>query len=243
MKFIIYVITLAALCASLHGQDAGTAASAASPAASTIPAPVKETSVAGITEYRLANGLKVLLFPDSSKPTMTVAITYLVGSRHESYGETGMAHLLEHLVFKPTKNYSGENGTKTPKDILDSLGARFNGSTSFDRTNYYISFPASDENLNTIIALEAERMVNCMVGVNPDKAAEQLKTEMTVVRNEFENGEKRLFDMAPLMDKKPFVQLKGSPLFMMVSVDYGTVVWPGNIDIAPETLYDRSLPI
>ncbi len=189
MKFIIYVITLAALCASLHGQDAGTAASAASPAASTIPAPVKETSVAGITEYRLANGLKVLLFPDSSKPTMTVAITYLVGSRHESYGETGMAHLLEHLVFKPTKNYSGENGTKTPKDILDSLGARFNGSTSFDRTNYYISFPASDENLNTIIALEAERMVNCMVGVNPDKAAEQLKTEMTVVRNEFENGE------------------------------------------------------
>ena len=189
MKFIIYGITLAALCSALYGQNAGTAASAASPAASTIPAPVKETSVAGITEYRLANGLKVLLFPDSSKPTMTVAITYLVGSRHESYGETGMAHLLEHLVFKPTKNYSGENGTKTPKDILDSLGARFNGSTSFDRTNYYISFPASDENLNTIIALEAERMVNCMVGVNPEKAAEQLKTEMTVVRNEFENGE------------------------------------------------------
>lgn len=57
---------------------------------------------------------------------------------------------------------------------------------------------------------------------------------------ELENGERRVFDMAPLMDKKPFVRLKGSPLFMKAYVDYGTVVWPGNIDIAPETLYDRS---
>lgn len=57
---------------------------------------------------------------------------------------------------------------------------------------------------------------------------------------EFENGEKRIFDMSPYMDKQPFVQLKGSPLFAMASVDYGTVVWPGNIDIAPEALYDRS---
>jgi hypothetical protein len=60
---------------------------------------------------------------------------------------------------------------------------------------------------------------------------------------EFENGEKRMFDMSPYMDKKPFVQLKGTPLFAKASVDYGTVVWPGNIDIAPETLYDRSQPV
>jgi hypothetical protein len=59
---------------------------------------------------------------------------------------------------------------------------------------------------------------------------------------EFENGEKRIFDMSPYLDKKPFAHLKGSPLFAMASVDYGTVVWPGNIDIAPETLYDRSVP-
>ena len=58
---------------------------------------------------------------------------------------------------------------------------------------------------------------------------------------EFENGEKRIFDMLPYLDKKPFVQLKGLPLFTKASVDYGTVVWPGNIDIAPETLYDRSV--
>ena len=60
---------------------------------------------------------------------------------------------------------------------------------------------------------------------------------------EFENGEKRVFDMSPYMDKKPFVQLKGSPLFAKAFVDCGTVVWPGNIDIAPETLYDRSRPV
>ncbi len=59
---------------------------------------------------------------------------------------------------------------------------------------------------------------------------------------EFENGERRVFDMAPYMDKKPFSRLKGSPLFAKATVDYGTVVWPGDIDIAPETLYDRSLP-
>lgn len=150
--------------------------------------PVKTNSVEGITEYRLANGLKVLLFPDPSKPTITVAVTYLVGSRHEGYGESGMAHLLEHLVFKPTKNYSGKNSSKTPKDILESMGASFNGTTSYDRTNYFVSFPASTENLKTILDLEAERMVNCMVGTDPAQAARQLETEMTVVRNEFEAG-------------------------------------------------------
>ncbi|MDO8465571.1 MAG: DUF2442 domain-containing protein [Gallionella sp.] len=60
---------------------------------------------------------------------------------------------------------------------------------------------------------------------------------------EFENGEKRVFDMSPYMNKKPFVQLKDSSLFALASVGYGTVVWPGNIDIAPETLYDRSRPV
>ena len=60
---------------------------------------------------------------------------------------------------------------------------------------------------------------------------------------EFENGEQRIFDMSPLMDEKPFIRLKGSPLFTLAFVDYGTVVWPGNIDIAPETLYDRSIPL
>jgi hypothetical protein len=57
----------------------------------------------------------------------------------------------------------------------------------------------------------------------------------------FENNEIRLFDMTPYLDKKPFTKLKNSPLFMKARVEYGTVVWPGNIDIAPETLWDRSI--
>ena len=72
-----------------------------------------------------------------------------------------------------------------------------------------------------------------------------IKVEATpqyMLHLEFENGERRIFDMSPYMDKKPFSQLKDSSLFSLASIDYGTVVWPGNIDIAPETLYDRSQP-
>src|SRR5947209_10022649 len=103
--------------------------------------PKKGATVEGITEYTLDNGLRVLLFPDASKPTMTVNLTVLVGSRMEGYGESGMAHLLEHMVFK---------GTPAHPKIMDELtqhGARFNGSTNFDRTNYFESFPPSHENL------------------------------------------------------------------------------------------------
>jgi len=140
-------------------------------------APVKVTSVEGITEYRLANGLRVLLFPDQSKPNITVNITYLVGSRMEHYGETGMAHLLEHMVFKGTDRHPD-----VPK-VLSGLGARFNGTTWYDRTNYFVTFPASAENLEKALDLEADRMVNSHVW------RKDLDTEMTVVRNEFESGE------------------------------------------------------
>jgi zinc protease len=135
------------------------------------------TSVEGITEYRLDNGLQVLLFRDPSKATITVNMTYLVGSVDESYGETGMAHLLEHLLFK--------GSTKFP-DILAAIrsrGAQFNGTTSWDRTNYFETFDASDANLEWALDLESDRMLNAFV------AEKDLDTEMTVVRNEFESGE------------------------------------------------------
>ncbi len=134
-------------------------------------------SVEGITEYRLDNGLRVLLFPDATKPTVTVNITYMVGSRHENYGETGMAHLLEHMLFK---------GTPTHADIpgeMKTRGVGFNASTWLDRTNYFGSFSADDETLRWLLALEADRMINSFV------ARKDLDTEMTVVRNEMESGE------------------------------------------------------
>jgi zinc protease len=157
---------------------ARTAAKAASSAsASALSAPEKVVAVEGITEYRLANGLKVLLFPDPTKPTVTVNITYLVGSRNENYGETGMAHLLEHMLFKGTPAHPN-----IPQE-LTAHGTRPNASTWFDRTNYFETFQATDENLKWALELEADRMVNSYV------ARKDLDSEMTVVRNEFELGE------------------------------------------------------
>ena len=135
------------------------------------------TSVEGITEYRLANGLQILLFPDQSKQTITVNVTYKVGSRHEGYGETGMAHLLEHLVFKGSPRHRN-----IPQELTEH-GSRPNGSTWFDRTNYFETFAATDENLRWALDLESDRMVNSFI------AKADLDSEMTVVRNELESGE------------------------------------------------------
>ena len=146
--------------------------------AQTLPPGVeKKVSMGGITEYDFPNGLRVLLFPDASNPKVTVNMTYLVGSRHEGYGESGMAHLLEHLNFILTTN-----GRDIKKE-LTSHGASANGSTSDDRTNYYETFTATEDNLRWALGLEADRMIKMRM----DKSL--LDTEMTVVRNEFERNE------------------------------------------------------
>lgn len=145
--------------------------------AEVIPEPKKITSVEGITEYELHNGLRVLLFPDPSKQTITVNVTYKVGSKHENYGETGMAHLLEHMVFKGTPNHPNV------KEEITQKGNRWNGTTWYDRTNYFETFSATEETLDWALDMEADRMVNSNI------TREDLDSEMTVVRNEFEAGE------------------------------------------------------
>ncbi len=144
---------------------------------------IKVTSVEGITEYRLENGLRVLLFPDPSKRQITVNVTYLVGSLHEGYGETGMAHLLEHLVFKGTPNHPD-----IPAELTER-GASPNGTTWYDRTNYFETFPSTEDNLRWALDLEADRMVNSFI------AKKDLDSEMTVVRNEWERGENDPFNV------------------------------------------------
>ncbi|HVL34655.1 MAG TPA: pitrilysin family protein, partial [Burkholderiales bacterium] len=134
-------------------------------------------SIEGVTEYRLPNGLRVLMLPDPGVDTVTVHITYLVGSRHEGYGEKGMAHLLEHMLFRGSKRYPNI------KEEFNRRGARWNGTTSSDRTTYFQTFAATEENLDWALDLEADRMVNAFI------AKEDLDSEMTVVRNEFEMGE------------------------------------------------------
>lgn len=144
---------------------------------SAVAAPTKVASVEGMTEYRLDNGLRVLLYPDPTRPMVTVNMTLMVGSRHEGYGETGMAHLLEHMLFKGTEKFPNFD------KLMEARGARFNGSTWYDRTNYYETLPATDENLEFAIAIEADRLINCKI------LPQHLSSEMTVVRSEFESGE------------------------------------------------------
>jgi zinc protease len=146
-------------------------------AARAAPAPQLVQTVEGISEYRLDNGLQVLLVPDDSKPTTTVNLTYRVGSRHENYGETGMAHLLEHMLFKGTP----KNPTVWAEFSKRGLSAQ--GTTSQDRTNYFASFADDDDNLKWYLDWLADAMVNSFI------ARKDLDTEMTVVRNEMERGE------------------------------------------------------
>ena len=177
IKFRVLAVALSLPLAAFTAAPALSAAAAPAPAQALPGGVERVTSVEGITEYRLANGLKVLLFPDASKQTITVNVTYLVGSRQESYGETGMAHLLEHMVFKGTPKHPN-----IPQELSEH-GARPNGTTSYDRTNYFETFAATDENLRWALELESDRMVNSFI------AKKDLDTEMTVVRNEFESGE------------------------------------------------------
>ena len=173
------------------------------------PEPVKVTSVEGITEYRLANGLRVLLFPDPTKPTITVNITYLVGSRHEGYGETGMAHLLEHLLFKgtpkPPEHPAGADRARRAAERLDLVRP------------HQLLRDASRPPTRTCswaLDLEADRMVNSFI------AKKDLDSEMTVVRNEFETGENdpavdprgaRPLDRVPLAQLRQVHDRRASP--------------------------------
>ncbi len=144
---------------------------------------MKVTEVEGISEYELKNGVRVLLFPDPSKEVVTVNMTVFVGSRHEGYGEAGMAHLLEHMLFKGTPS-----NPDIPKALKDrGAGRSMNGTTWMDRTNYYETLPATGDNLEFAIQLEADRLVNSKI------LGEDLASEMTVVRNEFESGENSPF--------------------------------------------------
>lgn len=138
-----------------------------------------ETSVEGVKSYNLPNGLKILLVPDQSQSNVVVNIVYNVGSRHEGYGETGMAHLIEHMLFKRSSKF-----VDIKKTIADK-GAYANGTTWYDRTNYYEVLPATDENLKWALDMESDRMITSAI------LQSDLDKEFSVVRNEFEIGENR----------------------------------------------------
>ena len=168
------------VCRRSHPQARDNQSTKAQPADGSI---MKVTEVEGISEYQLENGVRILLFPDASKEVVTVNMTVFVGSRHEGYGEAGMAHLLEHMLFKGTPS-----NPDIPKALKDrGAGRSMNGTTWMDRTNYYETLPATGDNLEFAIQLEADRLVNSKI------LGEDLASEMTVVRNEFESGENSPF--------------------------------------------------
>jgi predicted Zn-dependent peptidase len=111
-----------------------------------------KTPQVGFTDFRLANGLRVLLAPDHTAPVIAVSVTYNVGSRDERAGRTGFAHLFEHMMFQGSGNVGkGEH----PMLISDNGGA-MNGTTNQDRTNYFETLPANQ--LDLALFLEADRM-------------------------------------------------------------------------------------
>jgi zinc protease len=178
-KIIFCLLTFAALLAG-NAAKAQTATISANPGLSFV------RELGDVREYSLPNGLQVLLLRDTQRPAMSVNITYRVGSRHEGLGEYGAAHLLEHMLFKPS-------GPGTPpryndaKTSMQALGMRWNGTTSYDRTNYFAHFVTDDgklpERLDFMMGWLAAMMTQARF------TTDDLKSEMTVVRNEFERGD------------------------------------------------------
>ncbi len=153
--------------------------------------PGPESAFPSITSYTLPNGLKVLLYPDAKKKEVTVNVVYKSGARHELPGEYGVAHLLEHLAFQNTQNFR-----EIPKE-LERRGARFNANTNSDRTTYYETLPASLENLEYALAMEADRMINTLLSETA------IQAEWAAVKKEWEQSSRSGFQ--PLL--KEMLQL------------------------------------
>lgn len=126
------------------------------------------------TQFQLPNGLNVILHRDTSVPVVALNVWYHVGSGHERPGRTGFAHLFEHVMF--------EGSMHVPEGSFDSwleaAGANNNGSTSVDRTNYYIDLPANA--LDLALFLESDRMAFLL----DDKAPDKINGQRDVVKNE-----------------------------------------------------------
>jgi zinc protease len=174
-------------------------------------------SLGGFEEYRLeANGLQVLLLPDRSAPVVTFMVTYRVGSRNEVTGTTGATHLLEHLMFKGGPNYNDAKGNSV-KQFLEGIGGNYNATTWLDRTNYYAE--VGSEHLEGYMAIEADRMRNLWI------REDDRRPEMTVVRNEFEQGEN---DPVQALDKEIF-----AAAFQAHPYHHSTIGWRSDIEKVP----------
>ena len=173
-------------------------------------------SMSGIQEYRLKNGLKVLLVENHAAPVATVLIVYRVGSRNEAVGYTGSTHFLEHMLFKGTPTFNKDKGSQIAQVLLEQ-GASFNATTWLDRTNYFETLPA--EQLDLGLKIEADRMRNSFI------ADADRKSEMTVVRNELERGENN-------PDRIMWLNLLANA-YMAHPYHHPTIGWPTDVEGVP----------
>jgi len=139
-----------------------------------------------VEQYSLDNGLTVLLSHDDRLPVVAVEVRYLVGSAHEVQGRTGFAHLFEHLMFQGSANFDDEYFKP-----FAPLGAKINGTTSNDRTNYYQQVPS--QYLEQVLWMESDRMENLL----PALTLKKLNNQRDVVKNERrQNYEDRPYGVA-----------------------------------------------
>jgi len=180
---ILCLLTAGALAASQ--VPSGTQAGSARPVA--LPANVERLETrGGITKYRLkSNGMPIYLAENHAAPVVTFMVVYHVGSRNEAPGNTGSAHLLEHMLFnKSTENFGKAHGHPTFQTVLHEAGADFastNMTTWNDRMNGYSTLPA--DRLDLAMRIEADRLARGLI------LNEERQPEMSVVRNEYEIGE------------------------------------------------------
>jgi len=170
----------------------------------------------GIREYRLANHLKALLVENHVAPVATVCVLYRVGSRNEAVGYTGSTHLLEHMMFKGTPTFNKNKNTQIAA-TLQKIGADFNATTWYDRTNYFETVPS--DQLALALRLEADRMRNSFI------ADEDRQSEMTVVRNELERGQN---EPAMVLDEAVY-----ATAFREHPYHHPTIGWRADVENVP----------
>ncbi len=170
----------------------------------------------GIEEYRLDNGMKVLLVENRVAPVVTVMVVYRVGSRNEAVGYTGSTHLLEHMMFKGTPTFNKKQNTQIAA-TLQKIGANFNATTWYDRTNYFETVPS--DQIELAIRLEADRMRNSYI------ADEDRQSEMTVVRNELERGQN---EPAEVLDEAVY-----AAAFREHPYHHPTIGWRADVEGVP----------
>jgi zinc protease len=142
----------------------------------------EETFHLNIKEFRLNNGLEVLMLEDHAVPVVTVQVWYRVGSRNERPGITGISHLLEHLMFKGTPKY----GPGIYSQMIQRYGGSQNAFTSYDMTAYYSVLPAA--RLDVALDLEADRMNNLLLDPNEIKAEREVVQEERRLRENTPTG-------------------------------------------------------